>query len=281
MSLAETRRIILNQGPTAAGGVPALAFAEPGISTDQNFVLIGTGTNNPHLVQTTHTTVVVDYSETPGIIQRRYLAREMSTPTSPAYQTNRKTGQPSGICEPSDGDVGIVVKGVLIARFNSAGLILSGALTYTAGGGVILSSGTTAERPTAPIPHGFIWHNKTIDQLEWWDSDAEEWRDDLGSGGSGSGGLMPWEEITTNYTAQPGQRLICNTDGGAFVLTLPIDPPDKSEIWIMGDFLARNLTIARNGKQIARKSENLILNKDDLGVRLVYSDSIGSWRVSR
>lgn len=274
---SELTRIIFNQGPTAQA-VPALAFAEPGLSTDQNFLIVGTGTNNPHLIQTTHTTKVIDYSETPGIIQRRYLARELSTPAAPAYQTNRKSSQPSGICEPTDGDVGIVVKGVLIARFSASGLTLSGALTYTSGGGVILSSGTTAQRPSAPIPHGFIWHNKTIDQLEWWDSDAQEWRDDLGSGGGG-GGLMPWEHINSNYTAQPGQRLICNTDGGAFTVNLPLNPPDKAEIWVIGDFASRNLTIGRNGKQIARRSEDFVMNEDNLGAKFVYDANIGSWRI--
>lgn len=275
---SELTRILVNQGPTADNGVPALAFAEPGISTDQNFLIIGTGTNNPHLVQTTHSTIVIDYSETPGVIQRRYLARELSTPAAPAYQTNRKGSQPSGICEPTDGDVGIVVKGVLIGRFHPTGLTLSGALTYTADGGVILSAGTTVQRPSAPIPHGFIWHNKTLDQLEWWDADAQEWRDDLGSGGSGSG-LMPWETITANYTAQAGQRLICNTDGGSFILTLPLNPPDKTELWVIGDFAARPLTVARNGKAIGRKNEDFTLNKDNIGAKFVFDISIDSWRV--
>lgn len=272
------KRIIFNQGPTSNGSggsvVPALALGEPGISTDQHFGLIGTGTNDPHRFQTTHTLVEMDFSDTPGVIQKRYKANPLSTPTAPAYQTNKNTLQPSGICEPADGEVGIVVKGVLIARFTPTGLSLSGALTYTAGGGVILSYGTTAQRPDTPI-HGFIRHNTTLDVVEMWDGTT--WQD-LTGGGGGSG-LAPWTSVTSTYTAQAGERLIANTDGGAFTITLPIAPTNGAEIWILGDFAARNLTIARNGKQIARKSEDLILNKDNIGLKLVYDNAITSWRL--
>lgn len=275
------RRIIFNQGPTnnGSGGVtvPSLAFGEPGISTDQHFGMIGTGTNDPHRFQTTHSTVEVDYSATPGVVQNKYKSNPLSTPSAPAFQTNKKTSQPSGICEPADGDVGIVVKGVLIGRFTPTGLTLSGALTYTSGGGVVLSYGTTAQRPASPS-HGFIWHNTTLDAVEFWDSISSTWRDDLAGGGGGSG-LMPWAAVTANYTAQAGERIIANTDGGGFTLTLPVAPVDKAEIWVLGDFLVRNLIIARNGKQIARKNEDLTLNKDNIGMKLIYDNAIGSWRI--
>lgn len=267
------KRILVNNGPTTSS-VPSLAFAELGISTDQNFLLVGTGTNNPHLVQTTHSTVEMDYSSTPGIIQNRYKANPLSTVTAPAYQTNKKTSQPSGICEPADGDVGIVVKGVLIGRFTPTGLQLAGALTYTGQGGVILSFGTTAQRPTSPV-HGFTWHNTTLGYVEMWDGAA--WVQ-VGGGGSVSP-ISPWVRVTANYTAQAGERIVAKTDAAPFTVTLPVAPADLDEVWIMGDFATRNLTIARNGKQIARVSQDLILNKDNIGVKLVYDNSITSWRV--
>ncbi len=277
------RRIVINQGPTNDGNggsvVPSLAIGEPGLSTDQHFGMLGTGTNNPHRFQTTHTTVEMDFSETPGVIQRRYKANPLSTPAAPAYQTNKKTAQPSGVCEPSDGDVGIVVKGVLIGRFTPTGLTLAGALTYTAGGGVILSYGTTGQRPANP-PHGFIWHNTTLDAIEFWDSISETWRDDLAGGGGGGSGLMPWTKVTSNYTAQAGERLIANTDGGSFTITLPAAPADGAEIWIIGDFATRKLIVARNGKLIARIAEDFEFDgKDNIGAKFVYDSTIGSWRL--
>ncbi len=271
--MAKPKKIILNSGPTSSG-LPALTFAETGVSTDQNFVLIGTGTSNPHLVQTTHTQVVLDYSDTPGIIQNRYLANPLSTVAAPAYQTNKKSSLPSGICEPSDGDVGIVVKGVLIGRFTENGLQLAGSLSYDGSlGGVILSHGTTSQRPASPV-HGFIWHNETLDILEWWDGD--EWRP-VGSGGGGSG-LAAWEVVTANMTATAGQRIIANTDGGAFTITLPATPSAGDEIWIQGDFATNPLTIARNGKQIMRRAEDWQLNQNNIGAHLTFDSTINSWR---
>lgn len=270
------RKLIINSGPTAGlPALPALTFAEFGVSTDQNFVLVGTGTNNPHLIQTTHTTIVMDYSETPGIIQNRYMVNPLSPPTAPAYQTNKKSINPSGVNEPADGEVGIVVNGVQIARFTASGLILSGSLSYDGSlGGVILSFGPTTSRPASPI-HGFIWHNTTSDVLEWFDGTA--WRTVGASGGGG--GLPAWENVAANMTAAVGQRLIANTDSGSFTITLPASPADKSEVWIIGDFLTNTLTIAGNGKKIARKTEPLILNEDNIGAHLVFSANIDSWRV--
>lgn len=275
-----TKKIIVRTGAAPlvddALQLPALSFAEPGLSVDTHLLLVGNGTNQPHQVQTSHTSVWVDYSSTPGVIQNRYKANPLSTVAAPAFQTNKKTTQPSGICEPSDGDVGIVVKGVLIGRFTPTGLVLAGSLTYTTGGGVILSSGTTAQRPN-PAQHGFVWHNTTLDILEWWDSISETWRD-LADGGGGGSGLMPWTVITANYNAQASERLIAKTDGGSFTVTLPAAPANGDEIWIIGDFATNPLTIARNGKLIVRVAEDLVLDKDNIGCKLVYDSTIGSWR---
>jgi hypothetical protein len=271
------RRILLNHGPANyIDGFPALAFAEPGISTDSRILLIGTGTSNPSKVQTTHSNEVVDYSDTPGVIQKIYQAKEDSPISAPAYQVNTNSASPSGICEPGgDGDVGIVVKGVLIGRFTPQGFQLAGTLTYTGSGGVIMSFGTTAQRPGTPL-HGFIWHNTTLDALEWWDGD--EWRS-VGGGGGGPGAWTHINHTNNNYAAQAAERLICNTDTAAFTVVLPAAPADKSQIEFIGDFAVRNLTINRNGKLIARVGDNLILNTDNNRTILVFDANINSWRV--
>ena len=279
----EPKRILFATGPTPiVSGKPllkALAFAEPGFSTDQLLFMIGNGTSAPHLFQSTNTKVTLDFTATPGVAQRRYYARAMSTPAAPAYQTNQKADLPSGICEPADGDVGIVVNGVLIGTFTSTGLKLNGQLTYTGQGGVVLPFGTNAQRPD-PAPHGFLWHNTTIDILEWYDEFAEAWRP-VGEDGGGGSGLTPWEHISANTNAVAGGRYIANTDGGGFNLVLPAAPADKTEIAVQGDFATRKLTIVANGKLIARQAANADyeLNQDGQGVILTYDNNIGSWRV--
>jgi hypothetical protein len=272
------KRIVIITGPAPAfNQLPSLSFGEPGISTDTNLLFIGTGTSSPHVVQTSHSTLRVDYSNTPGVIQSIVQTKTGSDASAPAFQVNTNNASPSGICEPGgDGDVGVVIKGNLVARFSPTGLQLNGALTYTGQGGVILSNGPTAQRPGTPI-HGFLWHNTTLDILEWWDGTT--WR----AAGTGSGGsAAEWSHLNhtnNNYAVQPGDRLICNTDTAAFTIVLPASPPDKAEVEIIGDFGTRYLTIARNGKQIVRKNEDFIMTKDNSGLRLVYDDNISSWRV--
>lgn len=270
-----TNRILFNNGP-AAVALPALAFGEPGISTDTNILLIGTGTTTPHQIQTSHSTIRVDYSNAEGVIQKLYQAKAGSTTAAPAYQVNTNDVTPSGISEPGgDGDVGIVVKGVLIGRFTTTGLQLNGTLSYTGQGGVILSFGTTGQRPSSP-QHGFIWHNTTLDAIEWWDGVA--WRS-VSGGGGGPGAWTFINHTNNNYAVQTGERLICNTDTSAFTIILPASPANGAQVEVMGDFGTRNLTINRNGKLIARSATDFVMNKDNSYLMLVYDNGLGSWRV--
>lgn len=96
-------------------------------------------------------------------------------------------------------------------------------------------------------------------------------------GGGGGAGLKPWTVVNAPYTALPGDRLIANTAGGSFVVTLPANPNPATEVTIKGNFVANNLTVARNGKTIVGLAEDLILNKDFITVSLVYDGT--TWRV--
>ena len=270
-------RILIKQGTTndGSGGtvLPINMLAEPGYSTDQNFLLIGTGTATPSLVQTTHTSVVIDYTDTPGIAQSHYFTGDGSGPSDPAYRINKDRVTPSGFCEPAPGQVGVVIDGVVIGTFSAAGLELNGGLTYTGSGGVILSSGTSAERPSAPVV-AFIWYNTTINNIEYWNGTA--WTTITGGGG---GGLSPWVKINSNYTASAGDRIEANSDAGGFTITFPPTPADKAEIEVMGDFATHNVMIDPGAKLIARVAGLFPLNKDNISPRFVYDSTITSWRI--
>lgn len=111
----------------------------------------------------------------------------------------------------------------------------------------------------------------------------------LGSGLSLSGttlsasgaSLSPWATKTTTYTAVDGDRLLADTSGGAFTITLPSSPSaghyieinDPEETWP-----TNNLTVARNGSNIDSLAENLVCNIT-AKIGLTYIDATIGWKV--
>ena len=99
----------------------------------------------------------------------------------------------------------------------------------------------------------------------------------IGGGGGGGAGLSPWTVVNGAYTAVVGDRLIGDTTGGAFTVTLPVSPVAGDEVSFKGNFATNNLTINRNGNTSAGDASNLILNKNYLTLFLVYDGA--TWRV--
>lgn len=93
------------------------------------------------------------------------------------------------------------------------------------------------------------------------------------------GGLSPWLRKTANYAAVAGDRIEGYTAGGTFTVTLPASPTAGTEVWIKGNFLTNNLTVARNGHTINGSATNLVLNKDNITAILVYDATNGDWVV--
>lgn len=98
-------------------------------------------------------------------------------------------------------------------------------------------------------------------------------------------GTTAWQRKTTTYTAVEGDRLICDTSGGAFTVTLPANPLAGDEVTFTdGGFSAtvlgwgaNALTIARNGQTIMGLAENLTCNTRGRSFKLVFINS--DWRV--
>lgn len=101
------------------------------------------------------------------------------------------------------------------------------------------------------------------------------------SGGGGGGGYTPtpWTTVTSTHTCVSGERLKAKSAGGAFTLTLPAAPADGDQIDVVVDENAatNNVTIARNGKKIAGASSDLIMQKNNRGVKLIYDSAGGNW----
>jgi hypothetical protein len=98
--------------------------------------------------------------------------------------------------------------------------------------------------------------------------------------GSGGGGATPtnWTTVNANYTASAGDRLVADTSGGAFTVTLPAAPvADSTTVRIKGNFATNNLTVQGNGHNWAGFANPLILDKDYIDVTVLFDGT--NWRI--
>ena len=83
---------------------------------------------------------------------------------------------------------------------------------------------------------------------------------------------------TAAFTAVAGQHYLCNTNGGAFTITLPASPVLGDRMYFTdwaGTFLTNNLTLARNGNPIYGLTQDLSLNINRWSGALQYTGVIG------
>ncbi len=82
-----------------------------------------------------------------------------------------------------------------------------------------------------------------------------------------------WETKTANFNAVSGGAYICNTDGGAFEMTLPATPQDNDYVMVadaMGKFASKNLKVMRNGNNIAGSATDLTVDSNYANFRLTF-----------
>lgn len=91
--------------------------------------------------------------------------------------------------------------------------------------------------------------------------------------------LKDWVVKTSNYTAVDGDRIIANTAGGTFTVTLPAGPTTGTYIQITdgADWSAINLSVAPNGSTIEGVADSLTLNVKGITVDLLYDGA--TWEV--
>ena len=84
---------------------------------------------------------------------------------------------------------------------------------------------------------------------------------------------------TANYTAVNGDRLLCNTTAGTFIVTLPASPASGAMVTIfdVGNFSTNPLTIARNASTIESIADDFSLDIGQTHVQFVYDGS--TWHV--
>ena len=91
-------------------------------------------------------------------------------------------------------------------------------------------------------------------------------------GSAGSGGVSAWSRKTAIYTAVTGDRLIADTSGGAFTITLPATPTTGDNVTFAdgADWFTNNLTVARNGSTIEGVADDFVLDIKGITVEFVY-----------
>ena len=95
----------------------------------------------------------------------------------------------------------------------------------------------------------------------------------------GGGGTSPWSRKTTTYTAVAGDRIIADTSGGAFTITLPATPTTGNSVVFAdgADWYTNNLTVARNASTIEGVADDFVLDIKGIEVEFVYDGT--TWEV--
>ena len=87
-----------------------------------------------------------------------------------------------------------------------------------------------------------------------------------------------WVTKTANYTAVSGDKILVDTSGGAFTITLPASPTANDAVMIKTGYSTNatlSLTIGRNSSEIMHLSENMTVNTPNVEFTLVYNATTG------
>jgi hypothetical protein len=143
----------------------------------------------------------------------------------------------------------------------------TGATTLTANN-VILGNGTGAPLFVAPSTTGNVLT-----------SDGTTWQ----STAPAAGGITYTTTKTANYTAVANDGVLTNTTAGAFTVTLPASPANGAQVIVAdaaGTWGTNNLTVGRNGNNIADLAQDLVCDISGASVQFVYNSSgTASWEV--
>ena len=94
------------------------------------------------------------------------------------------------------------------------------------------------------------------------------------------GALSSWVIKTANYTAIANDRIITNSSGGTFTISLPASPSVGTYIQITDgwDLSTTPVTVARNGSTIEGLSDDVLLDIQGVTYEFIYANS--TWQVT-
>ena len=93
------------------------------------------------------------------------------------------------------------------------------------------------------------------------------------------GVIKSYVRITSNYTAANGDRLIADTSGGSFTVTMPASPSSGHSVQITdgGSWRINNLLVNFNGATIEGINDTLSVNIPQTTIELVYDGT--TWQL--
>jgi len=92
-----------------------------------------------------------------------------------------------------------------------------------------------------------------------------------------------WQLVSNTHAAFSGDRLMLDSSGGAFTVTLPSSPSQGDYVQFAdgaGQLSTNSVTIVRNGSNIQSTADDLELDVDNYGFTLVFTDSTNGWRLA-
>jgi hypothetical protein len=92
-------------------------------------------------------------------------------------------------------------------------------------------------------------------------------------------------EVSTTYTASVSDRILADSSGGVFTITLPPNADllvgDIVQILdVTGNFSANNVTVGRNSSKIQSATEDLTLDVANVALTLIYTGSTYGWVIA-
>jgi hypothetical protein len=141
-------------------------------------------------------------------------------------------------------------------------------LTTLTANNVILGNGASAPTFVAPSSSGNVL---TSNGTTW------------ASSAPAAGGITYTTTKTTTYTAVANDGVLTNTTGGAFTVNLPASPTNGQQVIVadaFGVWGTNNLTVGRNGNNIAGVAQDLVCDINGTSVQFVYNSSgTATWDV--
>ena len=156
---------------------------------------------------------------------------------------------------------GVTVDGIIVT---DNGLVQRPTTDYTVSGASIIFAEAPADQTVVQIrelPAGSVGYTGSIGYM-------------------GSSGLLTnWSSVTANYTATSGDRIIANTAGGSFNISLPVTPAlgDYVKITDGYNFSTNAITVLNGGSTIEGQAVNVSINSAAVDVEFVYDGS--TWQV--
>jgi len=268
-----TRAMVYTDG---AGAGAAVFLASPTISTLAGTVLVANGgtslttltANNVILGNGASAPTFVAPSTSGNVLTSNGTTWSSTAPATSGTVTSVAASVPSifsisGSPITSSGTLAMTYSGTALPVANGGT-----SLTTLTANNVILGNGASAPTFVAPSSSGNVL---TSNGTTW------------ASSAPAAGGIVYTVTKTTTYTAVANDGVLTNTTGGAFTVTLPASPANGDQVIIAdagGTWGTNNLTVGRNGNNIADVAQDLVCDISGVSVQFVYNTSgTATWEV--